>query len=174
MFVKRKEQAGRAYFFLCIAERGGSNGTDGKVMEYSVCLGETLNLSSTRWMEVLRASKIFRSIPLEDVLKVIEKYVAKHGFPSETAAGLREAAHGANRQKAGRRVSKEQRGAMDEYETALQLLGLPLGFSETDIESAFRKSVRLHHPDVGGDSTKFRALVAARNLLLRLTQSEAK
>ena len=79
MFVKRKEQAGRHYFFLCIAERGGSNGTDGKVMEYSVYLGETLNLSSTRWMEVLRASKIFRSIPLEDVLKVIEKHVAKHG-----------------------------------------------------------------------------------------------
>jgi hypothetical protein len=104
-------------------------------MEYSVCLGETLNLSSTRWMEVLRASKIFRSIPLEDVLKVIEKHVAKHGFPSETAAGLREAAHGANRQKAGRRVSKEQRGAMDEYETALQLLGLPLGSSENDIDT---------------------------------------
>jgi hypothetical protein len=131
MFVKRKEQAGRAYFFLCIAERGGSNGTDGKVMEYSVCLGETLNLSSTRWMEVLRASKIFRSIPLEDVLKVIEKYVAKHGLPSETAAGLREAAHGANRQKAGRRVSKP----MDEHEKALQLLGLPLGSSENDIDT---------------------------------------
>ena len=143
-------------------------------MEYSVCLGETLNLSSTRWLEVLRASKTFRSIPLEDVLKVVEKFVAKHGFPSEAAVGLREAANGAHRQKAGRRVSKEQRTAMDEYENALHLLGLPLGSSENDIESVFRKSVRLHHPDVGGDSTKFRALVAARNLLLRMTPPEAK
>jgi DnaJ domain len=174
MFVKRKQRPGHGYFFLCIAERGGTNGNNGKVMEYSVSLGETLNLSSTRWLEVLKASKVFRSIPLEDVLKVVEKYVAKHGLASETVVGLREAANGAHRQKAGRRVSKEQRTAVDEYENAFQLLGLPQGSSENDIESAFRKSVRLHHPDVGGDSTKFRALVAARNLLLRLTQSEAK
>ena len=158
MFVKRKEHSGRTYFFLCIAERGGNNGNNGKVMEYSVALGETLNLSSTRWMEILRFSEVFRSVPLEDVLKVLEKYLANNGLPSETAAGLHAAAHGSRRQKGGR-VSKEQRTAMDEHEKALQLLGLPLGSSENDIESAFRKSVRLHHPDVGGDSTKFRAIV---------------
>ena len=173
MFVKRKEHSGRTYFFLCIAERGGNNGNNGKVMEYSVSLGETLNLSSTRWIEILRFSEVFRSVPLEDVLKVLEKYLANNGLPSETAAGLRAAAHGSRRQKGGR-VSKEQRTAMDEHEKALQLLGLPLGSSENDIESAFRKSVRLHHPDVGGDSTKFRAIVAARDLLLRVTQCGAK
>ena len=174
MFVKRKEHSGRTYFFLCIAERGGNNGNNGKVMEYSVSLGETLDLSSTRWVEILRFSEVFRSVPLEDVLKVLEKYLANNGLPSETAAGLRAAANGSHRQKAGRRVSKEQRTPMDEHEKALQLLGLPLGSSENDIESAFRKSVRLHHPDVGGDSTKFRAIIAARDLLLRVTQCEAK
>jgi hypothetical protein len=131
MFVKRKEQAGHAYFFLCIAERGGSNGNNGKVMEYSVCLGETLNLSSTRWMEVLPFSEVFRAVPLEDVVKVLEKYLANNGLPSETAAGLRAAANGSHRQKAGRRVSKP----MDEHEKALQLLGLPLGSSENDIDT---------------------------------------
>ena len=174
MFVKRKEHSGRTYFFLCIAECGGTNGNSGKVMEYSVRLGETLNLSSNRWLEILHSSPVFRPVPVEDVLKAVEKYLAKHGFPSETVAGLREASRGERGQKAGRRISKEQRTAMNEYEIALQLLGLPLGSSENDIESAFRKSVRLHHPDFGGDSTKFRAIVAARNLLLGLTRSEAK
>jgi hypothetical protein len=135
MFVKRKEHSGRTYFFLCIAERGGNNGNNGKVMEYSVSLGETLNLSSTRWMEILRFSEVFRSVPLEDVLKVLEKYLANNGLPSETAAGLRAAANGSHRQKAGRRVSKEQRTPMDEREKALQLLGLPLGSSENDIDT---------------------------------------
>jgi hypothetical protein len=135
MFVKRKEHSGRTYFFLCIAERGGNNGNNGKVMEYSVSLGETLNLSSTRWIEILRFSEVFRSVPLEDVLKVLEKYLANNGLPSETAAGLRAAANGSHRQKAGRRVSKEQRTPMDEHEKALQLLGLPLGSSENDIDT---------------------------------------
>jgi hypothetical protein len=166
MLVKRKEYSGHTYFFLCIAECGGNNGNSGKVMEYSVCLGETLNLSSARWSEILRAAREFRSVPLEDILKVVENYVAKHGFPSETVVGLREAVHGAAWQKSGRRISNGRRTATDEYATALRLLGVPLGSSENEIESAFRKSTRLHHPDVGGDSAKFRAILAARNLLL--------
>lgn len=166
MFVKRKDYSGHAYFFLCIAECGGNNGNSGKVIEYSVCLGDTLNLSSARWLEILQASRDFRSVPLEDVLKVVENYAAKHGLPAATIVGLREAVHGAARQKSGRHISNGRRTTTDEYTTALQLLGVPLGSSENEIESAFRKSARLHHPDVGGDPAKFRAILAARNLLL--------
>jgi hypothetical protein len=165
MFVKTKERAGRTYFFLCIAERGGNNGNGWKAVEYSVCLGETLNLGSTEWVEILRASPDFRPVPLEDVLEVVEKYVAKHGFRSEILAGLREAVRGP-RQKSRRSVRSESRSQENEYVTALRLLGLVPGSSGDEIESAFRKAARRHHPDVGGDSAKFRALVDARTLLL--------
>ena len=163
MFIKTKERAGRINFFLCITEYGGSNGNSGKVIEYSVCLGETLNLTSTRWMEILRSSD-FESVPLEDILRVAEKYAQKHGFGSETLAGLHEAVCGA-RQKSRRGTSN---GAQepDEYAAAMRLLGLPPSSSDVDVESAFRKQARRHHPDVGGDPARFRAIVAARNLLL--------
>jgi DnaJ domain len=165
VFVKTKERAGRTCFFLCIPERGGGHEGGGKVIEYSVCLGETLNLSSTQWVEVLRASKDFRSVPLEDVLRAVERYAAKHGLRSDTIAGLREAVHGGG-QKSRRGMSSERRSEVDEYAAALRLLGLPPGSSEDDIESAFRKAARRYHPDVGGNAAKFRAIVAARNLLL--------
>lgn len=163
MFITTKERAGRINFFLCITEHGGNHEHSGKVIEYSVCLGETLNLTSTRWIEILRSSKDFESVPLEDILNVVEKYVQKHGFASETVAGLHEAVRGA-RQKSSR-STKYGRQA-DEYATALRLLGLPPYSSDADVESAFRKAARRHHPDVGGDPARFRAIVAARNLLL--------
>lgn len=34
--------------------------------------------------------------------------------------------------------------------------------SESEIEAAFREKVKLHHPDVGGDATKFHQVVIAR------------
>src|ERR1700741_4243911 len=64
MFVKTKERGGRTYFFLCIAERGGNSGSGWKAVEYSVCLGETLNLGSKQWVEILGASPEFRHVPL--------------------------------------------------------------------------------------------------------------
>lgn len=165
MFVKTKERAGRTYFFLCIAERGGNNGSSWKAVEYSVCLGETLNLSSTQWVKILRTSPDFRTVPLEDVLEVVEKYVIKHRFRSEILAGLREAVRGP-RQKSRRSAHSERRSQEDECATALRVLGLEPGSSDDEIESAFRRAARRHHPDVGGDSARFRALVDARNLLL--------
>jgi hypothetical protein len=164
MFIKTKERGGRINFFLCITEHGGNNGNSGKVIEYSVCLGETLNLTGTRWTEILRSSKDFQSVPLEDILNVVEKYVQKHGFRSETVTGLREAVRGA-RQKSSRGTSNG-RQRTDEYTAALRLLGLSPYSSDVDVESAFRKQARRHHPDVGGDPARFRAIVAARNLLL--------
>jgi hypothetical protein len=164
MFVKTKERAGRTNFFLCIPERGGNSGNNSKTVEYSVSLGETLDLSSTQWEEILRHSPDFRSIPLEHILDVVEQYVAKHGLPPEILDGLREAVRGP-REKSRRPSHSERRSQEDEYTRALRLLGLAPGASDDQVESAFRKAARRHHPDVGGDPAKFRELVDARNLL---------
>lgn len=165
MYVKTKEIAGHAVFYLCIAEQGGGGGRSWKAVEYSLCLGETLDLSSSRWFEILRASGEFRSVPLEDVLEAVEKYVAIHGLPAEILAGLRAAAHD-TRRKSRRGARSERRSQEDERATALRLLGLLPGSSDEEIESAFRKAARRHHPDMGGDPAKFRAIVDARNFLL--------
>lgn len=165
IFIKTKQSSGRRYFFLCIPERGG-NADTGKVIEHSVRLGETLNLSADRWMEILSASSTFRRVPLEDVLSAVEAYVAKRSLPFETAAGLREVARGAPRYKTDSRAGYRKQPESDEYAAALKLLGVPLGSSDRAIESAFRKFARRHHPDVGGDPEKFRAVLAARDFLL--------
>jgi hypothetical protein len=165
MFIKTKQRGGRTAFYLCIAESGGGNGYSWKSVEYSVCLGETLDLSSAQWVDTLRRSPYFRSASLEDVLEVVEEYVAKHGFRSEILDGLREAVRG-RKEKSRKSVRSERRSQEDEREKALRLLGLPPGSSEDEIVSAFRKAARRHHPDIGGDPARFRAILKARNLLL--------
>ena len=164
MFVKTKEGAGRTQYFLCIAEQGGS-GDSWKIMDHSVCLGETLDLSSREWFEILRASSEFRRIPIKDIVGVFEKYVASRRLPPHTLSGLRKAAREPRRESRSGTHSG-RRSQQDEYVTSLRALGLKPGVSHTEIESAFRRAARRHHPDVGGDSARFRALVDARNLLL--------
>jgi hypothetical protein len=165
MFVKTKQRAGRTAFYLCIAESGGNNGYSWKSVEYSVCLGETLDLSSVQWVETLRKSPHFRSVSLEDVLEVLEGYVARQALRPGILDGLREAVRD-RKHKSRKRVRSERRSQEDEREKALRLLGLPPGSSENQIASAFRKAARRHHPDVGGDPARFRAILDARNLLL--------
>ncbi len=164
MIVKTKTREGRAEFFLCIEERGGNNGS-WKTVEHSVCVGEKLSLSSRKWVEILQASREFRSVPIGNVLQELESYVANHGLSSHLLSGLREAAREA-RQESRKSVRSERRSQQDEYATALRALGLEPGASDAEVESAFRKAARRHHPDVGGNSARFRALVDARNLLL--------
>lgn len=166
MFIKTKERGGRTSFFLCITEQGGDAGRKAKLIEYSVCLGETLNLSKKKWLEILRGSKSFRLVPLEDVLIVVQEYVKKYGFRSGTADGIRDAARGSRGQTSDKSTSSGRKSSTDDCAAALELLGLPPGSSDDDVESAFRKWARRHHPDVGGDPAKFRAIVAARRLLL--------
>ncbi len=165
MFVKTKQRAGHTNFFLCIAEHGGGNDERWKAVEYSVCLGETLELNSAGWVEILQKSPSFRSVPLEHVLEVVEQYAEKNGLRWEILAGLREAVR-PHSQKSRRTAHSERRSQTDEYTRALRVLGLPPGASNEEVESAFRRAARRHHPDAGGDPAKFRAIVDARNLLL--------
>ncbi|HKS68103.1 MAG TPA: DnaJ domain-containing protein [Candidatus Acidoferrales bacterium] len=167
MFVKTKRRDGRTYFFLCIAERGGNTragGRSGKEIEHSVCVGETLDLAAQEWVEILRSSATFRSASLRDVLEVAEQYAAGHGIRPEILGGLREAAGYAKGARPGAR--SERRSQTEERVAALRVLGLGAGASNQEIELAFRKEARRHHPDVGGDPAKFRAVVNARDFLL--------
>jgi hypothetical protein len=166
MFVRTKERAGRKIYYLCISESGGNSSGGWKSIEHSVCLGERLDLSGPRWVEVLRASATFRNVPLDDVLEVLEQYLAQRGVSSQMLDGLRQAARASRWRKAKRNTYSDRRSQEDERTKALRLLGLLPGSSDDQIEKAFRRAARRLHPDVGGDAAKFRAIVDAREFLL--------
>lgn len=165
MFVKTKQRGGHTLFFLCIGEQGGNDARNWKSVEYSLCVGETLDLPSDEWLELVGESREFRTVPLGDILDLLEKYVGDHGLGSQTLAGLRDAAR-SPRQESRRGPRSERRSPQDEYTAALKLLGLPAGSSNRQVESAFKNAARRYHPDVGGDAARFRSLLAARDLLL--------
>ncbi|MCB0992203.1 MAG: DnaJ domain-containing protein [Acidimicrobiales bacterium] len=58
---------------------------------------------------------------------------------------------------------------MDELERARRVLGIDRGATRADVNAAFRRAAKTHHPDAGGDAEKFvelrwayeRALAAA-------------
>ncbi|MGH8910117.1 MAG: J domain-containing protein [Egibacteraceae bacterium] len=50
---------------------------------------------------------------------------------------------------------------------ARRLLAVPPDAARDEIERAFRRLARVHHPDRGGDAGRFAELVAAREVLLR-------
>jgi hypothetical protein len=56
---------------------------------------------------------------------------------------------------------------------ALRLLGLQDPVEQTEVVSAYRRLVRQHHPDLGGDPDAFRSLTVARDLLLADARSDA-
>lgn len=56
---------------------------------------------------------------------------------------------------------------------ALRLLGLQDPVEETEVVSAYRRLVRQHHPDLGGDPDVFRLLTVARDLLLADARRDA-
>jgi hypothetical protein len=168
MFVKTKESSGHTTFYLCISEDGGTGGRGWKSVEYSLCLGESLDWTSARWLEILRGSGagVFQTVPLQSVLDVLEQYAAEHGIPPKSLNGLREALHASKHRKTARQTIPEGAPVDEARRIALRVLGLAPDSSERQIESAFRKAARRHHPDVGGDPAKFRSIVDARNLLL--------
>lgn len=49
---------------------------------------------------------------------------------------------------------------------ARDVLGVPPGASEADIERAFRRRARSAHPDAGGSADRFQQVRAARDALL--------
>ena len=58
------------------------------------------------------------------------------------------------------------RGGPMTVEDAYRVLGLPLGASSDEIETAYKKLIKEVHPDHGGDSTLARQVIEARAVLL--------
>lgn len=55
------------------------------------------------------------------------------------------------------------------------VLGLSASASKDQVQAAFRKLARTNHPDFGGDPAKFRAMVEARDVMLKhLGTTESK
>src|SRR5579884_1873689 len=170
MHIRTRQRGGSTEFFLCISESGGQSASGWKTVEYSVRLGQTLELTSLQWVKILQGSATFRSVRLTDVLEVLERYVAEHQLRPEILDGLRQAARASRWRKTKRETYREPPGESlppdDARMKALRLLGLAPGASDKQVESAFRKAARRHHPDVGGDAERFRAILDARNFLL--------
>ena len=49
---------------------------------------------------------------------------------------------------------------------AHELLGVPVGAGRQQVKAAYRRYVRSHHPDMGGDPAGFRAGVEAYRMLV--------
>lgn len=50
--------------------------------------------------------------------------------------------------------------------TALEIFGLKENFSESELKSAYRRLVKIVHPDAGGDAELFKFIEACKNLLV--------
>jgi hypothetical protein len=54
---------------------------------------------------------------------------------------------------------------VDRHE-ARALLGVRPGAGRDEVDRAFRRAARFHHPDHGGDPSRFRSVVLARQVLM--------
>jgi hypothetical protein len=157
LYVKTKKPYHRSYFYLVRSRRSGK-----KVTQSVVYVGRNLSLSSADWFALLaRAVKFetdgFPPLSIRDVFLTVEKFMLKNDFPSSTMTGLKDA------------MKAAVHGA-----PAYRILGLRPGATVHEIRTAFRTLSRTHHPDVGGDSAKFQALVKARDELSNLGPTSSK
>ncbi len=149
MFIKTKKRYQVTYFYLAQSKRAGK-----RMRQWCAYISNRLDLSCAEWLEVLRETNEsvpagFKPRTIRDYFLSVQRYTEKHGFPYPTMAGLKEAMRFV--------VGNGQHYAA---------LGLKAGASAAEIQRAFRALSRVHHPDVGGDPAKFRALVAARDRLI--------
>jgi hypothetical protein len=56
----------------------------------------------------------------------------------------------------------------------MRLLVVPVNFTKEDVISAFRRKVKLAHPDMGGTAEMFASLVQARDRLLASLGASAR
>jgi hypothetical protein len=187
MFVRRKQDWRQEYFYLVSTVRDGA-----KVRQRSVYLGKTLNLSAEQWGDVLhkleeqRIDFLFRS-PTEAARQAVRAYCKRQGLPLKTAEAVRDGAR-LNRkldeEEARRREEKYQAardrarrekgerearnaGHYNSFSRSATVLGVSPGATKEEVQTAFRQQARVHHPDHGGDPSKFRAVVEARDAMLR-------
>lgn len=119
-----------------------------------VYIGNRLDLTYAEWLKALHNAneskqRGFPPLTIRDFFLTAQKYVEKRALPFSTMAGIKEAMKFVVR-----------RGPY------YAVLGLKIGSTAAEIQTAFRALSRVHHPDVGGDPIRFREIVAARDLLI--------
>jgi hypothetical protein len=71
------------------------------------------------------------------------------------------------RELRGERFDDEY-GSTDDLDMCYRMLGVSASAQWEDIERAYRKKAKLHHPDVGGDGDTMRALNEAYSRIKKL------
>lgn len=61
-----------------------------------------------------------------------------------------------------------------DLDVSFRLLGIAPSASLEEVERAYRKKAKLHHPDLGGDDDAMRALNEAYNLIKRARKAQTK
>jgi hypothetical protein len=178
VFIRRRQTKRCEYFYLVEAVRHKAG-----PRQNCVYMGKTLELSAEQWVAVI--GKVDDLMPGADVEKVVRDYCRTHGLPLKTANAVR----------AGQRLINERQGQQEEewwrqarashekwkrehpqepapfcsdtVAAAALTLGVTTSATRDEVRAAFRKAATQHHPDHGGDVVKFRAVVAARDALLK-------
>jgi hypothetical protein len=89
-------------------------------------------------------------------------------FAERDAQRKREDPEGARRAEQWRsRLKDEFAFGSAKVVEACTVLGLSRSASKEQVQAAFRNLARANHPDVGGDPAKFRAVVDARDVMLK-------
>ena len=145
MFIKSKKHGNKFVFYLIQSKRIGK-----KVGQFSLYLGDSLEMTALQWSNRLARAKGFCP-SIREVAPLVERYARRHNLQWDLA-GLAEAM---------RIESLRSRPS-----SAHRVLGLLPHATQGQIKTAFRKLSHLHHPDLGGDAAEFRKLVRARDLLL--------
>jgi hypothetical protein len=72
------------------------------------------------------------------------------------------------RELRGEKVEEQEPRLREDMDVAFKLLGVSPSASWEEIERAYRKKAKIHHPDRGGDSDAMRALNDAYSRIKRL------
>ncbi|MCC6143800.1 MAG: J domain-containing protein [Candidatus Hydrogenedentes bacterium] len=72
------------------------------------------------------------------------------------------------RELRGERVEEQPPATSRELDLSCRLLGISPSAPWEEIEKAYRRKAKIHHPDLGGDEDAMRALNEAYSLLKRM------
>lgn len=192
MFIRCRRTNLQEYFYLVEAVRD----KEGRPRQNSFYLGKTLNLSAQEWEAVIHKAEevaLYRG----DIQRAVRAYCRKHGVPLKTADAVRAAGKliddkqeeeeavqlrwfNERAEKWKREHPETERearawgeslksafGGSDTVAAAARTLGVTTTATKDEVQAAFRKAANIHHPDRGGDSLKFMAVVEARDALLK-------
>jgi DnaJ domain len=144
MFIKSKKHGRKFVFYLIQSRRVGQ-----KVSQFSLYLGDTLEMTASQWVARLARAKGFCPT-IRTVGPVVQEYARRYNL-QWNLVGIREAM----------RIESARSRPLSAHRT----LGIQPGATRDQIRAAFRKLSQVHHPDHGGNPDEFKKLVKARDAL---------